>query len=63
MENKKVGIYVHIPFCAHKCYYCDFTSFDNKSNLVEEYIEALKKEITNCEFNNYEISTIYIVFF
>ena len=42
---KKIGIYVHIPFCMKKCFYCDFVSYCNKENLVDEYIECLKKEI------------------
>ncbi len=60
MEKREVGIYVHIPFCKHKCYYCDFTSFANKDNFIEEYIERLKKEVKEYELNKYEISTIYI---
>ena len=45
MENKEIGIYVHIPFCKQKCYYCDFISYCNKDNLIEDYIQAVKKEI------------------
>ena len=44
MENN-FGIYIHIPFCKKKCNYCDFISFCNKDNLIEDYIECLKKEI------------------
>ncbi len=65
MENKELGIYIHIPFCKKKCDYCDFASFSNKQNLIENYIEALKKEINmyfqNQDFlNRYNITTIYI---
>lgn len=42
---KEVGIYVHIPFCKHKCYYCDFISFADKNSLIDEYIKWLKYEI------------------
>ena len=47
MENKELGIYIHIPFCQHKCDYCDFVSFSNKQEYIENYIEAVKKEISN----------------
>jgi len=43
---KKLGIYVHIPFCIKKCLYCDFLSFENMAGPVHEhYINALKNEI------------------
>lgn len=41
----KLGIYVHIPFCKQKCYYCDFKSYANKEELIEKYIKWLKYEI------------------
>ena len=40
-----MNIYIHIPFCVHKCYYCDFISFSNKYDTIELYVEMLKKEI------------------
>ena len=45
MEEKEIGLYVHIPFCRQRCYYCDFVSYANKFDIVEEYIQCLKKEI------------------
>ena len=58
---KKIGIYVHIPFCMKKCFYCDFVSYCNKENLVDEYIECLKKEIESKKNKSkFGIDTIYI---
>ena len=59
MKNKHIGIYIHIPFCKQKCYYCDFVSYCNKDNLIEKYIQAVKKEIQLQEIIK-EIDTIYI---
>ncbi len=42
---KTYGLYVHIPFCAQKCFYCDFASYSGKDKYVEEYLKALKVEI------------------
>ena len=39
------GIYIHIPFCHQICNYCDFNKFYFKNQPVDEYIEALGKEI------------------
>ena len=61
-QMKKIGIYLHIPFCKQKCYYCDFVSFAKQNEFHKQYIYALKEEIKNVfkESNQYEISTIYI---
>lgn len=58
--NKEIGIYIHIPFCKSKCYYCDFVSFANKESLQEEYVEAVIKEIKHIDLSKYSINTIYI---
>ena len=60
MNKKELGIYIHIPFCKNKCYYCDFISYPNKINLAKDYISALKKEIAQFDFSNYDVTTIYI---
>lgn len=58
---RKVGIYVHIPFCKQKCFYCDFVSFCDKTKFIDEYIECLKKEIKNkSDKKGFIIDTIYI---
>lgn len=37
--------YVHIPFCAHKCGYCDFASLAGVDHLADRYLDALEREI------------------
>ena len=59
MENKEIGIYVHIPFCQKKCDYCDFVSYSNKETKIEEYIQAVIKEIEHQKIKT-QITTIYI---
>ena len=58
----EIGVYVHIPFCVRKCYYCDFISYSNKFEMQEEYIKKLIKEIEDNKdlLKNNEITTIYI---
>ncbi len=58
---KEVGLYIHIPFCKQKCYYCDFCSFANKLELQEEYINAAIAEMEYVSRKNqYLISTVYV---
>ncbi|SHK26234.1 oxygen-independent coproporphyrinogen-3 oxidase [Selenomonas ruminantium] len=39
------GVYIHIPFCRQKCFYCDFPSYAGKESLMEAYVEALCQQI------------------
>ena len=58
---KELGLYIHIPFCKQKCYYCDFVSYAKNEKFFERYIEALLEEMNNFFDNNdTEIKTIYI---
>lgn len=40
----KLAVYVHLPFCRKKCYYCDFLSFSSGAELRRSYLDALIKE-------------------
>ena len=56
---KKISLYIHIPFCKQKCLYCDFPSYAGKEVLMDDYIEALNKEILE-KGQNYIINSIFI---
>ena len=45
MINMDLGIYVHIPFCISKCYYCDFASYVEDESQYKDYVDALVREI------------------
>lgn len=57
-----LSIYIHIPFCKSKCYYCDFLSFNCNHENVSRYFNALMKEldILYSMKENYKIKTIFI---
>ncbi|HHX48908.1 MAG TPA: radical SAM family heme chaperone HemW [Clostridiales bacterium] len=68
MNNKKssnlideLGIYVHIPFCLKKCYYCDFFSQPISNEKVQFYVKKLKNEINNVKnlLIDRKINTLY----
>ncbi|GED12655.1 radical SAM family heme chaperone HemW [Aneurinibacillus migulanus] len=57
------AVYIHIPFCTNKCYYCDFNSYVTKNpQLVWDYLDALNKEMeeTVRRFPPGEIKTIFV---
>jgi putative oxygen-independent coproporphyrinogen III oxidase len=45
MEAPGLGVYVHIPFCLHRCHYCDFNTYANQEGLHGAYVDALIQEI------------------
>ena len=57
---KKLGIYIHIPFCIKKCAYCDFLSFDDKGELKDAYVDALIHEIGAFYASGFLVDSIYI---
>jgi oxygen-independent coproporphyrinogen III oxidase len=45
MKQQSLGLYIHIPYCIHKCGYCDFNSHPIKQDEMDRYIDALVAEM------------------
>ena len=45
MKKQPLGLYIHIPYCIHKCGYCDFNSHPIKQDEMDHYIDALVVEM------------------
>ena len=57
------GVYVHIPFCRRKCFYCDFPSYAGEERWMSRYREALCREIAAqgcCCLQEGAVRTVYI---
>src|SRR3989442_9398291 len=52
------GVYVHIPFCEQRCYYCAFTVAVSPEHTYEPYIQRLLREIQLAEFDE-RVDTIF----
>lgn len=39
------GVYVHIPFCKHRCHYCDFNTYEGRDDLHDAYVDALVEDV------------------
>ncbi len=62
MKLKDIAIYIHIPFCISKCYYCDFLSFPRLDGSVDSYIDYLMREMDlyRESLKEYTVKTIFI---
>ncbi|MEG1004092.1 MAG: radical SAM family heme chaperone HemW [Clostridium sp.] len=56
---KEIALYIHIPFCKQKCFYCDFKSYAGIESLEDDYVDALILEIRN-KCKNYIVKTLFI---
>lgn len=59
--SKKLGIYVHLPFCRTKCDYCDFYSLPNSPHLMDRYQQALLAHFKamSAAASGYQVDTVY----
>ncbi len=62
MVERRLGIYIHIPFCASKCAYCDFYSLVGCDNMIPKYQRALTAHIREAspQLQGYLIDSVYI---
>lgn len=45
LESPGFGVYVHVPFCRHRCHYCDFNTYAGMDDQHEAYVDALLNDI------------------
>jgi len=61
MNEQKLGLYIHIPFCKSKCIYCDFYSLPRAEEEMDRYVSALQKHLAEmaprCAGNS--VDTVY----
>ncbi len=62
IDTSPFGVYVHIPFCAHRCDYCDFATWSDRDHLIDPYVEACVAQLHN-ERHQFEGRPATSVFF
>lgn len=58
-----LGLYIHVPFCAQKCNYCDFNSYKiEEKNQKTDYLISIRKEMElyKEEFKNKEFTSVFL---
>src|SRR2546422_364503 len=55
-------LYVHIPFCKHKCGYCDFNAYAGMDRLMPDYVDALERELAFARERHpfQQLDTVYL---
>jgi oxygen-independent coproporphyrinogen-3 oxidase len=57
------SIYLHIPFCTHRCAYCDFNTYAGQESSIRGYVRALMREIEVVSSSAPELMRVHTVFF
>jgi oxygen-independent coproporphyrinogen-3 oxidase len=59
MTGRAAHLYVHLPFCAHRCGYCDFVTATGRDHLHRPYVDALLHELAR-EHDGCPVETIFL---
>lgn len=59
MPDPGLGIYVHIPFCLHRCNYCDFNTYEGLEDLHDPYVEALVADVVRHAGDERPVTSIF----
>src|SRR5580700_6155530 len=58
LEAEPRSAYIHVPFCVHRCGYCDFTLVARRDDLIDAYLEALAIDLAQLELPR-EVDTLF----
>jgi oxygen-independent coproporphyrinogen-3 oxidase len=45
LATPRTTVYVHVPFCTHRCDYCAFTTFTDRHHLIDDYVDACVTDV------------------
>lgn len=54
------GVYLHVPFCRHRCDYCAFATWDDKDDVVPAYMDALLADTRRAAVDMGPVDTVFV---
>src|SRR5579871_3754321 len=54
-----LALYVHVPFCVHKCAYCDFNAYSGLGALAGDYVAAVLQDIARTTLRGRRVSSVF----
>ncbi|MFT7639948.1 MAG: oxygen-independent coproporphyrinogen-3 oxidase [Pirellulaceae bacterium] len=58
-QRQPVAAYVHVPFCRHRCGYCNFTLVAGRDDLIESYLQAIELELQTLQ-SPHAVETLFL---
>jgi len=59
VTTPEFGVYVHIPFCTHRCDYCAFATWTDREHLIDDYLQAVRTDIERTAFPH-AVSSVFV---
>ena len=64
MNGSPLGVYIHVPFCASRCDYCDFATWTDREHLIDAYVDAcvidIARQFEGPQFGGGMADTIFV---
>lgn len=61
MPTDEFGVYIHVPFCRHRCDYCAFATWTDRDHVIDDYLAALRHDIGRAEADGMPAATSVFV--
>jgi putative oxygen-independent coproporphyrinogen III oxidase len=52
------GVYIHIPFCRHRCDYCAFATWTDRDHVIDDYLDALRRDIERASLDR--VTSVFV---
>jgi len=54
------GVYLHVPFCRHRCDYCAFATWTDRSHLAERYLAACRRQLVEASPDLPPVTSVFV---